>query len=70
MDKEQRVKDLAETLLAIELLEYHDMNFLAGSPKLLNQKKREVINEIIILATQLKINSNIEIQKQKHKGVF
>ena len=44
MERElQQVADELEVLRAVELLEYHDTNWLALDPKWRNENKREVL---------------------------
>lgn len=65
MDRIQRIRDLAETLLGIELLEYHNMNLLNHGNNLgkLDLKKRGIINEIITLTSELETNNSKEVKK-------
>ena len=47
-----KVRDIIETVLAIEMLEYHDQNFLSGDMEFLNVAKRKLLMEgIKILGT-------------------
>jgi len=45
----KRIRDMAETLLAVETLEYHDMNWLSGDPKTRNEQKQVLIRNIIAI---------------------
>ena len=45
----KRIRDMAETLLAVETLEYHDMNWLSGDPKTRNEQKQVLIRNIIAM---------------------
>jgi hypothetical protein len=48
----RQVVDELETLLAVELLEYHDSNWLALDPKQRNEQKREVLRFCINMLRQ------------------
>ena len=43
------IRDRIETVLAIETLEYHDMNYLSGDVKSRNETKRDNLLECISL---------------------
>ncbi len=45
----KRIRDMAETLLAVEALEYHDMNWLSGDLKTRNEQKQVLIRNIIAM---------------------
>jgi hypothetical protein len=50
-EKAKELKECLEILLAIELLEYHNKNWLASfankSPKILNEEKRRLIQRCL-----------------------
>jgi hypothetical protein len=48
-----RIYELAEELEAILLLEYHNKNHLAGSPKLRNECARSILRDIKELSATL-----------------
>lgn len=45
----KRIREMAETLLAVETLEYHDGNWLSGDPKTRSEKQQVLIRDIIVL---------------------
>lgn len=44
-----RLAAIVETLIGIELLEYHNQNFLALDPKQRNQEKRAMLAEALLM---------------------
>ena len=50
------IRGRIELILGIELLEYHDMNFLSGSNKSRNEAKRDCLLECLsLLGTTAKL---------------
>ena len=61
------IKDHLKLLESVIIVEYHDKNFLV-SPKQVNKYKRELVNHIKNLVTELEEKENIPGMKSKMEG--
>lgn len=61
MTKIERIRDLAEELYAIELLEYHNKNHLSGSNKLRSENKQGLCRDILLLCDNKRSNLTAEV---------
>jgi hypothetical protein len=43
----ERALEIAEIIYAVTLLEYHDMNWLSTNEKVRNERKQELLRELI-----------------------
>ena len=48
------VQDCMEELISVLLLEYHDVNWLSGNPKMRNENKQRLVGECILRFVRLR----------------